>query len=363
MRAKSIILFLIAASCGTVAAIGASQVLRQGWKKGGESATVPVYVAISDIDINERLDASHVRVEDWPEDKVPLGAVQDVDDIKDKFARVRLYEGEPITERKIADNVANKSVDIPVGYRVASVKVKMDTAVSFLIQPGDRVDLIATFHRSRDIPQTVTLPILQNVRVFAVNSETETNVDDNKPIVAKTVTLLLKEKEDEVLSLASELASLRLSLRNPKETDDDSSSKSASQRVTLDEVLSGKFGSEGDDGPAGGVLDFLNRQPPKTEPQAQQAQTEQVVLPEPPKEIWRLTILTADGPSTYVWDDEKSPPRKEYGSGDASPSARVDRAGPTPAPSASLPKLGPPVLEPATPETNRGPQDTPPADD
>ncbi len=314
MRAKSIILFLIAASCGTVAAIGASQVLRQGWKKSDETETVPVYVAIADIDINEQLDASHVRVEDWPVDKVPPGAISDIEDIKDKYARVRLYEGEPITERKIADEVTNKSVDIPVGYRVASVKVKMDTAVSFLIQPGDRVDLLATFRRSRDIPQTMTLPILRNVRVFAVNSETESDVEEGKPIVAKTVTLLLKEDEDEILSLASELGSLRLSLRNPKETDDDVP-ESDHGRVTLEQLLSGRR-SGPDDEPGfgtGGVLSsiFGGARRRVTPSPAAAAEPEETKPSERPKEVWRLVVMTADGASTYVWDDAKRPPRKE----------------------------------------------------
>ena len=308
MRGKSVLLLLVAISCGTVAAIGASQVLSEGWNQG-QIKTVPVYVAIADIDINEKLDATHVRVEKWPEDKVPRGAIGRLEDLKGKYARVRLYEGEPITARKLSDTVSNKSFVIPVGYRVASVKVKMDTAVSFLIQPGDRVDLIATFQRSRDIPQTVTIPILRNVRVFAVNSETESKVEDGKPIVAKTVTLLLKEDEDEILALASEMASIRLSLRNPKEQEE-KSGEALAQRVTLAEVLSGRR-SSGASGSlfsrSSGLLGFLKG---RTSAQSATAsRPKPSVRPAKPKEKWRLVVLTADGPSTYVWDDLGAPPR------------------------------------------------------
>ncbi len=306
MRTKSIVLIVIALGCGLVASIGISQVLGQRGTGGAGVETVPVYVALADIDINEKLDASHVKLEDWPKDKVPPGALRKIEQIKGKFARVRLYQGEPLTQRKIADEVSNKSVDIPVGFRVSSVKVQMDTAVSFLIQPGDRVDIIATFHRSADIPQTMTMPILRNVRVFAVNSETETEVDDGKPIVAKTVSLLLREDQDEVLSLASEMGSLRLSLRNPKEQEEPEETAQNKRRITLEELLSGKTG-DGDQGDASpGVFGlFTGRSQP--EPQAELPVSPR--LPEPPKEKWRMTVLSADGTSTYVWDDEKEAPR------------------------------------------------------
>lgn len=311
MRTKSIVLIVIALGCGLVASIGISQVLGQRGTGGAGVETVPVYVALADIDINEKLDASHVKLEDWPKDKVPPGALRKIEQVKGKFARVRLYQGEPLTQRKIADEVSNKSVDIPVGFRVSSVKVQMDTAVSFLIQPGDRVDIIATFHRSADIPQTMTMPILRNVRVFAVNSETETEVENGKPIVAKTVSLLLKEDQDEVLSLASEMGSLRLSLRNPKEKEGPEDTAQNKRRITLEELLSGKTG-DGDQGNGdkrvgtSGLLGMLVTRP-RSEPRAELPVSPR--LPEPPKEKWRMTVLSADGTSTYVWHDEKEAPR------------------------------------------------------
>ncbi len=303
MRAKSIVLIVIALGCGLVASIGISQVLEQRGKGGASLETVPIYVALADIDINEKLDASHVKVEQWPKDKVPPGAIQKLDDVKDRYARVRLYQGEPLTERKIADSVSNKSIDIPLGYRASSVKVQMDTAVSYLIQPGDRVDIIATFHRGRDIPQTMSVPILRNVRVFAVNSETESEIEDGKPIVAKTVSLLLKEDQDEILSLGSSLGSLRLSLRNPKEVDDAEDDGEKNRRVTLEELLTGR--TRGSDDQSKGLLGLFqqDRQP---EPQAEPAVP---TLPEPPKEKWRLVVLSADGTSTYVWHDGNEEPQ------------------------------------------------------
>ena len=57
------------------------------------------------------------------------------------IARTRLYEGEPILKRKLADEISGAAIKIPEGHRVCSLKVRMDTAVSYLVKPGDRVAL------------------------------------------------------------------------------------------------------------------------------------------------------------------------------------------------------------------------------
>ena len=93
MRIKSVVLIVVALACGLVASIGISQVLDKPSDTASAVETIPIYVALADIDINEKLDATHVKVEQWPADKVPKGAINKLEDAKGKFARVRLYEG------------------------------------------------------------------------------------------------------------------------------------------------------------------------------------------------------------------------------------------------------------------------------
>ncbi len=64
---------------------------------------VQIYVATADIDVNEQLTASNVRVEDWPKSKVPEGVVVDFKDINERFARVRFYQGEPILKAEAGE--------------------------------------------------------------------------------------------------------------------------------------------------------------------------------------------------------------------------------------------------------------------
>ncbi len=75
MRAKSMVLILIALGCGLVASIAISQVMERGGNSGNAALeTVQIYVATADIDVNEQLTADNVRVEDWPKSKIPEGA-------------------------------------------------------------------------------------------------------------------------------------------------------------------------------------------------------------------------------------------------------------------------------------------------
>ena len=97
------------------------------------------------------------------------------------------------------------------------MKVQMDTAIAGLVNPGDRVDIIGYFKEGRGIPKTGTREILKNVRVFAVNDQTDQEVDQQgRSIAAKTVSLLVKQEQVAKLMLAMELGTLRLALRRPE---------------------------------------------------------------------------------------------------------------------------------------------------
>ena len=70
MKAKSMILIMIALGCGTVAAVGISQVIVAD--DGEEKvATAKILVAMKLIDIAEPLNAENVKLEEWPSELVP----------------------------------------------------------------------------------------------------------------------------------------------------------------------------------------------------------------------------------------------------------------------------------------------------
>jgi pilus assembly protein CpaB len=342
MRAKSIVLLLIAGVCGLVASIGISQVI----ERKGESTDTPMgelFVAITDIDINGKLDATNVKLDKWPKDRIPEGAIRKLEDLKDKFPRVRLYAGEPILQAKLMDSTSgvDQSAKIPEGYRVVSVKVTMDEVVSGLVQPGDRVDVIFFGKKSEEIAKTIAHTILKDVRVFAVNSETERSTDTNgEQIAAKTVSLLVKPNQVESVMLAAELGKLRLSLRRANDAKTDESEDGTDIEALLGDTKRRIEESKAKPADAlSGIYDLLNKQPTAApQPTVMEAPVEQ-------KPQWRMTILSPGGSQEFEWTDVKGLPQPASGNGSTGAASAATL------PLAPVPGISP---EPAIDETLNG---------
>src|SRR4051812_786431 len=220
MRMKSIILIFIALGCGLVASIGISQVMN---RDGGSSMEMEqILVALSDIDIGTKLDAQNVKLEDWPKTKIPDGAVRRLEDVKNKYSNARFFKGEPLHVNRISDSLGNIAVKVPPGYRAMPVKVDEDTVMKG-ISPGDRVDVMVFLKRdlNQGIMETGAYTILKNVRVFAINTNTE-RATDSKAEAAnfKTVSLLVKPDHARELIVASQVGKINLTLRRPDEKDE-----------------------------------------------------------------------------------------------------------------------------------------------
>ena len=218
MRAKSIILIVIALGCGLVASIGVSQVLDRKGSGQFSGATEQILVAAIDIDIGKKLDAKNTRLEEWPLGKVD-GAIKTLDESSNMFTRTRFYAGEPILSAKLmGSNDTSIAPKIPDGYRVVPVKVDQGEVVG-LIEPGDHADVVVFLRKNEDVPQTGAYTILQDVRVFTVNNvadrDTEEKDKSGERVPPKSIALLVKPQQAERIALASEMGKLRITLRHP----------------------------------------------------------------------------------------------------------------------------------------------------
>ena len=361
MRAKSMLLIVIALGCGSVAAIAISQVMDQDKSANAGMEMVQIYVATADIDVNEQLTASNVRVEDWPKSKVPEGVVVDFKEINGA-SRVRFYQGEPILKPKMADGIEVPAVKIPDGHRVCSLKVQMDTAVSGLVNPGDRVDIYGYFKEGRGIPSTGTREILKNVRVFAVNDQTAQEIDqEGRTIVAKTVSVLVKQDQVAKLMLATELGTLRLALRRPNETAEGSQGETA----TVESLFGTR--SESADGPqqptpvgqpasaTGGVVGFLNGLKNQTAAAAAVALAVDPLRPP----AWQMMLLTPERNTQFTWSDEHGLPEPSGPAAAVTPALQTPAPVTVPAPAADS---GAPQPQSASPNKSAEPNQSPEKD-
>jgi pilus assembly protein CpaB len=200
-----------------IASIGISQVVdKSGKDETPEVKLAPVYVAALDVPSHQKLNAQSVKLEEWPIDRIPPGAVTKFEDLDGRKPAQPLYTGEVILSAKIIDSTqrALKSERIPKGYRVVSVDVNMSSAVSGLLSPGDRVDVLGFFKGRGRAPVTKT--VLTDISVFAINDKISraTGDEDAGSIKAKTVSLTVKPAQAQRLLLAAELGQIKLSLRN-----------------------------------------------------------------------------------------------------------------------------------------------------
>ncbi len=310
MRPKSMILIVIALGCGLIASIGISQVMES--RVTDAPAVTPmeqIYVAKGDVPLGQILTPQMVKMEEWPQDKVPEGAVRNLEQIEGKRPLTRLYPGEPILMAKLID--ANKfygaSEKIPKGFRVSSVKVTMDSSASGLINPGDRVDVLVFLKRGRGISMTGTRTILKNITVFAVNDRFQRDPEeDGGGSRAKTVSLLVKPTQVERLMLAQELGNLKLSLRR---SDDDTEDVATGATIAdLDEgsasdgsgfSIGAATGELAVDRSSGGITDFLQGMRAYGDPTADTS-----------KQAWVMHIHTPNEVQVFNWDDRDSLPRE-----------------------------------------------------
>lgn len=227
MRSKSIVLLALALGCGLVASIGISQLMDARNKTADEGERLAVFVALADINANEELTAQNIKLEEWPKNIVPTGALTRLEEVEGKRCRTKVYAGEPIISSKILgpDEAIGAAKDIPSGYRVAHVRVDSASGSSNLILPGDRVDVLVFRNTGgTDLRATASKIVLQDIKVFAVDTHTETEFTKTKgegqsePMTAKTLSLLVTPRQAEILHAAQEMSgTLRLVLRNPED--------------------------------------------------------------------------------------------------------------------------------------------------
>lgn len=180
-------------------------------------ATVPVVVARTDMSVATTLQPLQLRTIAWPEAHVPPGALTEADAAVGRVLRRPVGAGEPILEAALFDKGAagGLAAVIPPHKRGVSVKVDNVIGVAGFVQPGARVDVLATLRR---IDQNKALPyskiILQDVRVLAVDQKLEA-VDGGEPEQVNVVTLEVGPEDAEHLVYAAHEGRLQLAMRTP----------------------------------------------------------------------------------------------------------------------------------------------------
>ena len=307
MKPKSLMLVLLAAGCGLVATIGISQIMDHGNAPPANTGEMePIFVALTDLNVNDMLTAQVIKLEEWPKGKVPAGALTKLDQIENKRCKQRMYAGEPILAGKIrgADEDVLPSDGIPKGSRVVNVRTDSVSGTGLLV-PGDRVDLLVFLNKntSTGVSQTSARTILQDIKVYAVDSTFVGKQEhDGQLVTGKTIALLVTPQQAEKVTLASEMGSIRLIIRSPEDN-----VESTTEGASVADIVGGpadKNFSElehktADDGK--GLKDWMNQQQSAPPPVA----IAPVEAPAPP---WKMTILEGSTVREMSFPQDDEPP-------------------------------------------------------
>ncbi len=243
MRPKSLVLLALAAGCGLIASIGISQVIDSN-KRGAPEETVPIYVALQNINLGDPIDDGMLSLQEWPKGKIPLGAITKWEDIEDRRPRTTIFQGEPLLDGKLLPKGHSQDPisAIPKNHRLKTISVDARKSAAGLLSPGDRVDIQLFVQRSerQGIMYAFTKTILQNIRVFAVDQAVQRSTEGGESRnIAKTVSVILTPEQANRVTLAENLGEISLIPRHP---DDDEIVDDV--QVTSDDLLqSGKPGS------------------------------------------------------------------------------------------------------------------------
>lgn len=296
MRAKSLVLLVVALGCGMVAAVAVSKaVIDQGAGQPAE-ATVEIYVAKKNLEGGQKLAADHFSLEPWPQSRLPEGAIFKLEQIDGKYIKQNIFAGEPFIEAKLSATRAGLGDELPKGYRVFDIP---SGGITY-IKPGDHVDVIGTFKLEGNGNVAESKTVMRNVRVFAINGNPAREADNKQANGTSTLQLQIKESQVEALTLANKLGEMRISLRSSRE---DGDTESDSEADNGDTFLSWVHQNAREEEPAA-TASALTQTPPANQFAAN------TPAPKTNKaEPNEMLIVTPSGVARYQWTNDQELPR------------------------------------------------------
>lgn len=188
----------------------------------GTDAT-PVVVAALPIERGASLKPAMLKIVNYPKDAVPAGAFQTIDQVASsataRTAVRSMTANEPVLAAKLsgAGGKTNLSGTLTPGMRAVSVRADDVSGVGGFVLPGDRVDILLTRTVGNgDGATTVTQVLAENSLVLGIDQSSDVEAD--KPVVAKAVTVEVTPDQAQTISLAHAVGSVSLSLRQISDT-------------------------------------------------------------------------------------------------------------------------------------------------
>lgn len=226
-RHRTASLLVLALTLGVLAAFGArgyitGQLAIERERLAPSQRMASLVVAKRDLARGETVGPETMAVREMPEAYLPAGTVA-----PERFEAVAggtilqpMRAGEPLLAAAVAPpDAAGFSARVRTGIRAMTISVDEVNAISGMLQPGDRVDLIL----SARLPATgatplapeVARPLMQDLKVLATGRQSRPGADDRQPRTYTTITIEVSPEQAQRLVVAQRVGKLTALLRNP----------------------------------------------------------------------------------------------------------------------------------------------------
>ena len=169
-------------------------------EKVAEAPTTEVLVAVSNLQVGQRVASGDLRWQTWPDESMNAAYITRaqkpaaVEEYSGSVARSAVLSGEPVTAEKLVSlsGAGFMSALIEPGMRATAITISAKTSAGGFILPNDRVDVI-------DIGKGRT--ILRNIRVLAIDQRFNEKAGEQVAI-GNTATLELTPAQAELIAVA-----------------------------------------------------------------------------------------------------------------------------------------------------------------
>jgi Flp pilus assembly protein CpaB len=212
MKPKTLILMVVAISCGLGASYMTSRLLADRQQEA-EKVRIPVARKVLNTGETLKIPEDLFEEKEFTKGDEPKLAILDVVSLKGRVLKKSLRVGDFITHDDLLDE-KNPGVmyELPAGHQAVGIRVNAETiAGGFASLPHSRVNIISTVRRGDDAKSYAKI-LLENVLVLAADGTTKIS-ENGQAMPANVVTVALRPEDVLKLELAKTLGIISLSLR------------------------------------------------------------------------------------------------------------------------------------------------------
>jgi pilus assembly protein CpaB len=151
----------------------------------------------------------------WPRNQVPEGAVRDVAEFANHFAKIDLEPNVPVRKTDITTEPMSVSLPLTPGMRAVSIDVDATSGLEGHALPGTRVDVVLTYHEDGKLTSKV---ICQNARVLSYGGDVtpgtrRSPVEKASAALSRTMTLEVSTEDALKIQTARQMGRISLIMR------------------------------------------------------------------------------------------------------------------------------------------------------